>query len=364
MDSKSPQAQCFFSLKTQFENVGDALINREMVRLASSYGQAHVDLSRCPASFVQTLGFDGAATIYKGFVPLCMSMITRRLKKHPCYYFLSPGGYVGELSYKDVLTRIINTLVLLLFSLIGIRICLVGVSYERLGPRNIFMQKIRSRLLYRHFLRDKTSIEYAKNNGIKVNGIMPDLAFNIFTYELKEQQVKAIPEHVAFSFRTDQYEAQKEQVFQTVEALLEMLDQSTNYTLVSQVGRDREGMFELKALIEDKTGSPISFVDGADSIDKCTKAYSACDLVISNRLHSLLIGVSVIGHLVAVTGEGKNKKIEGVLAEIDSEDLRIPAGEMSKDELETIVKAALAKTVDGRKLHNTLQKVFKDMLAG
>ena len=45
----------FFSPKTQFENVGDALINRELIRLASDNSSVVLDVSRCPLDFVEDL---------------------------------------------------------------------------------------------------------------------------------------------------------------------------------------------------------------------------------------------------------------------------------------------------------------------
>jgi polysaccharide pyruvyl transferase WcaK-like protein len=357
----SSAAYSFFSLKTQFENVGDALINREMIRLSALYGQAHVDLSRCPDSFKQTLGLDGTAVIYDGFVPLCKAMLACRLKGGLCYYYLSPGGYVGELELKHIPAKILNTLALMFFFLLGIRICLVGVSYERLGPRNIALQKIRTRLLYRHILRDGISLTYAQNKGMKTDGVMPDLAFNIFTQEPKALKNLKHPERVAFSFRVDQFAEQKEKVFDTVKAILSVLPKETAISIVSQVNRDRAGMQEMKSLIE-KMGHTVDFTDGADSVDTCLAAYAPCDLVISNRLHSLLIGASVTGHLIAVTGEGKNRKIEGILEEIGCPDHQIAAGETGTDKLNSMVRSALSHSVDGRAQRESLQKAFQEFL--
>ena len=56
----------FFSPKTQFENVGDALINREMIELASLNSKVILDLSRCPADFNETLGLDNNRKIFWG----------------------------------------------------------------------------------------------------------------------------------------------------------------------------------------------------------------------------------------------------------------------------------------------------------
>jgi polysaccharide pyruvyl transferase WcaK-like protein len=362
--TQTTEAQSFFSLKTQFENVGDALINREMVRLAAANGRAHVDLSRCPERFRRTVKLEDNAKVYHGFGSLCRSMITHRLQGKRCYYFLSPGGYVGEVGWKEMPSKLLNTFVLLAFVLIGIRICLVGVSYERLGSRNIRLQALRSKLLYRHFLRDRASLAYAQQSGFKTSGLMPDLAFNIFSHAAQNKQSlkPADVKRVAFSFRTDQYEHQKEQVIATAKACLALLPERISVLLMVQVERDRPGMQALKTALESEGILDVTFVEHPHSIEDCISAYNTSDLIISNRLHALLMAGSVTGHLLAVTGDGKNKKIEGVLEELGQPDVKLAAGETAQQTIQPLLETALDFYVDGQVLHRQLQKGFREFL--
>ena len=101
----------FFSINTQFENVGDALINREMIRLAALKSKVYVDFSRCPDGFSETSCGTSNHSFSKvkfGFLGICLKLIFKRCVREECYYFLSPGGYFGEVQGIGLISKWLN----------------------------------------------------------------------------------------------------------------------------------------------------------------------------------------------------------------------------------------------------------------
>jgi len=359
--SGQDKAECFFSTKTQFENIGDALINREMMNLAAAYGRVHLDLSRCPPSFAKTLGVDKIGVHYNHSASLFARMLSFALKGRRCYYFLSPGGYIGELKARQILAKTLYTFVLLVFWLFGVRLCLIGVSYERIGPIYRVIQRLRSHLFYRHIVRDELSWRYAQKHGFKVHGIMPDLAFNIFPEQPKFGALEKI-NRVALSFRTDQYASQKEHVQDIMLKLAAILPRETEYVFVTQVERDLKNSEHLKTTLEKQLGREIPLYVHCHSIEECLKIYATCDLVATNRLHALLMGASQNGHGIAVISEGKNEKIEGILSALNMRDSAVWAENATEERLSSAIQHALLHPLEGHRQRRELHNVMRDLL--
>ncbi|MFT6072121.1 MAG: polysaccharide pyruvyl transferase WcaK-like protein [Alphaproteobacteria bacterium] len=309
----------FFSIKTQFENVGDALINREMINLAAREAVVHIDISRCPPEFIHTLGISDLAETdkkiisYQKSLSLFLKMIRLRLSGQACYYFLSPGGYLGDISGLGFVSKYINAFILLCFTLIGVHICHVGVSYERLGKNFSKLLALRSKLLHRHYIRDNTSMEYATSLGIHHNGQMPDLAFHLFD---QKNEPKENLKSICFSFRADQYPEQKQETRDFVQEVIANAPADTHYYLIAQVKRDVPIMKILQEDITKITGNAPKLHIGYDNITSCLNFYDATDLIISNRLHVLLMGGSRAGHILACVNETYNMKIKGIMETI------------------------------------------------
>jgi len=216
----------FFSPKTQFENVGDILINRELVKLSSNHSIVYIDPSRSPESFVAQLNTDSNVKIYRskfGYCSFLFFMIFKKLTGHDCYYFLSPGGYFGEISKKQAISKFIGSSLLKFLTIFGVRVCLVGVSYERLGINNIKLLSKRSRMYWKHFVRDNKSYDYGSQAGMEIDKVIPDYAFNLFeeaSLDMKSMSKKCI----TISFRVDQDLSQKKQVSSLLSKLDENLD--------------------------------------------------------------------------------------------------------------------------------------------
>ena len=353
----------YFSISTQFDNVGDALINRELINLASLNSKVVLDLSRCDTAFSLQLlnGIQGQFEISRfGSLGLFLSLIASRAKGVDCFYYISPGGYFGELSHRDYLLKSLRYLFLLLLSVIGVKVCHVGVSYERLGPRFLKLIKFRNRFLYSHLVRDKRSLEYISKNGVSVTGTIPDLAFGIFNRVERNVEGNGI----VISLRGDQAPDQVEKAKGFLIALDKISPDDLSFNFYTQVERD---YFVNKLLCDfclENLGRKAICYPVQNDIEEALRLLATNKFAISNRLHVVLMASSVGVSVNGVYYENYNQKLQGLLAEfgIAQEDMYslnqdfsiasefitfslLERGIEEKRKLESIIKLVYSPTV-------------------
>jgi polysaccharide pyruvyl transferase WcaK-like protein len=280
--------RAFFSLKTQFENAGDALINRELLRLCAQRADVYLDLTRCPTEFVDSLGVNRFLpnAHLLGTFRLFAVMILSRVLGRDAYYFVSPGGYVGEKRGMAAVAALLNTVVLGCFSAIGVRVCHVGVSFERLGPFHRRILTLRARFMSRTVVRDEDSAVYARELGIRVDEVAPDLAFGAASYRPLQRPGSGI----ALSFRVDQLESQRADCVRLVRMMDDQLPPGVEFRFIAQVERDARFLRELSSEVA-SSRRPVSFHSVHRHVDSALDAYLGCQFVVSNRLHALLFGL-------------------------------------------------------------------------
>ncbi|MEZ8914109.1 polysaccharide pyruvyl transferase family protein [Vibrio lentus] len=306
----------FFSPKTQFENVGDTLINRELIDLCIKNSKLYLDVSRCPDDFKKSLGLSYSEntinTCDKNYFYFFIKIIFMRVIGKECYYFLSPGGYFGEIAGKALISKYINTLVIAFLYFIGVKVCHVGVSYERLGSKNILLLKLREKLLWKHIVRDKITLDYISKLGFSTRLTMPDLAFNIFDNKSDYPKKR---NGILFSFRCDQYENQKDEVLKIIKIIDDNFPESEPVCFYSQVERDVKYMKEVASIFSVSSNRKVSFcfIDG--DIDRSIEYLSSFNYVVSNRLHVLLMSASAGVNCTPLVSKEYNKKVEGIFSD-------------------------------------------------
>jgi polysaccharide pyruvyl transferase WcaK-like protein len=305
-------AAAFVSVKTQFENLGDALITRELIRQLSARVPTVADCSRCPETFVETLDLEDMAGVKvlrsAGLGAMLLAMVKLRLSGRPTYYFLLPGGLGGGRSTRQVIFGQLNTVLIAALKTIGVRVCQVGISYDGLDRRYASILRGRVPFMYSHAVRDVFSQSHAAELGIRVDEIVPDLAFGLF-----ERVPLATGERsaIALSFRADKYRDRTREIEALVEAMVHKAD-GAEVKFVAQVGRDAAFMRGLMDNAASIPGARLSYHQCTDDIEACRRIYSDCRAIYSNRLHALLLAMSAGAVPVAVVDRKADVKIVGV----------------------------------------------------
>ncbi len=316
----------YFSVNTQFENLGDALINRELILEASKYGQACVDVSRCPDSFVTTIGLNSAMfpkniAVFKGLLLLILKIVKSRSKGEKVFYFLNPGGLGKPRSNKQRISAIVYNMLLLFYVVIGVKVCHVGISHEKSGYIDLLISKMRAKLTSYLYVRDKGSFKYLNENGFGVKGVYPDLAFYLYGNEKKASSERA---KIGFSFRFDGRNiSSKDSSKSFILSVFDRYKDQKKYAFISQVKRDDSHMHELAAWFLINTGCEAEVVCCSDDIEFMVSLYSDCDTVYSNRLHVLLLSSSSGSVPMAVIDLELNKKVSDLYLDIGLKELII-----------------------------------------
>ena len=319
------------SVNTQFENAGDALINRELARLISDRVPLTIDLSRAPDFFVQSLGLDRYSNCEKvtgrrGLIRLLASVVRARVQGHECFYFLNPGGLGRKRRTSQHLKALVYDFILLILKIIGVRICLVGVSYDRMGWTDVVMLRIRVWLVAKHWVRDSTSLDYLKSVGIRRLSLVPDLSFNLYS-EMVEGRAGMC---VALSFRFDGDDgADIGTLTRDLSAILLDFDGRPSVKCVVQVKRDEEKMRALHEFISNDLGLESSFHLVYDNVDSALESYIGCAVIYSNRLHALLAAAYMGCKPFPLLRRDRNVKIRALFEDLGLGYLLLDAGSAS-----------------------------------
>lgn len=309
-------AESFFFIETQWDNLGDALINRALIDLIGKHANLTLGTVFAPNAFKEMIGHDflekytlDSKSNREIFL---FKILLERIRGNACYLFLSPGGWIGELDGCLNLRSWSHALLYHILAIAGVKICQVGVSYEDIGPKLGWLLRFRSPAMYKHFVRDELSMKTMRKKGVRIDGICPDLAFSEFESIVNKVTAKGI----TFSFRGDQYPDQIDEIKNTIGFVLEVLPPEYPVYFVSQVKKDRPVNQEIAKWAENTYGIKSVINDGTKEIKETKSLYSRSGIVISNRLHSLLLAGSVGNKMIAAPIGENNKKIRSLFDDI------------------------------------------------
>ncbi len=307
----------YLSIKTQYENIGDAFIIMSLIEQLSRHAKVIVDVSRCPEEFIQSVEHHlGENVIFKRGLGSTLTTIAApfwdKFLNRQAYYFLIPGGFSGEKSPDKYLLGSAYNLLLRAMKIVGVKVCQVGMSYDNLGVRHkkLLMQK--SKVFSFHYPRDLITSRYFKELGVPHSGVIPDMAFNHFNGAIKfNNEVKEDRTNIIFSFRTDKTSIDIQAIESVVAKVIKSAPQETKFVFLSQVKRDDN--FAEKCFNKYVNTIPnSSLVLHQHQFSPFFKEFQQAALVFSNRLHCLLIAARCGASVRPVLQEAINTKIVGI----------------------------------------------------
>lgn len=295
----------YFEVKTQFSNLGDALINSCLIKMLSQKGELCICIDGVPKKFINKLDIPSSAIIFNNKKLFYIDMYVNKQKK---IMFMNPGDESGELSLSQFIKKCLGLLKYVAIKFSGTDLVRIGVSYNNLGKLRTRYLKLLSKIIRLHYVRDTISLNELKDKGVYINGLIPDLAFL-----LEFQPKNNIPTKYALvSIR--KYENVS---FSDVNEYLKNIIQKDTWDWSFQVEADENYIKNLISINSDK----IEVKDLTFSISNARNFYSEYEYVITNRLHVLLLAVSVGCKTIALLQKEKNKKIEGILNDLGLDNL-------------------------------------------
>jgi polysaccharide pyruvyl transferase WcaK-like protein len=311
----------FLQLSTQFENAGDCLINRELMRLVAEHSEICLETGHSPERFAQQV----ASAVpnerrRRNRLPFYAEMLFARLRRRECYWFLMPGAVIRQKTNSFPLLARVHDLALMLAFWMGVRICKLGASFGDLTDEQLAIWRRRRRWLFLLSPRDSISQTYLESRGIRCDSWIPDLSFNIFGAEADPSGAANDQETVAcLSFRIDQYDQQAADVTKLAEAVCRNTPGNPRWRMVVQVARDRPGMEALHSRLQAMGVAVEPLVDVHTDVEACLDSYRGVSLVVSNRLHVLLMAASCGARVLALCQGPGGRKLEGLLRDLGLE---------------------------------------------
>lgn len=354
------------SVSTQFENLGDALIHREVIRLASNHGDVLVDWSRCPKDFRDTLALTGLSRVrtIESRARFQSALLTSRLRNRRTILLAKPGAYirgrgVGPMKAKAILAYygFLNAL--------GVEQMKFGVSYEKLTQNHLDFLVAKSRTYAKHYVRGQSSLDYARKSGMTIDGVLPDLAFNLFETEPTQPRKVQYPLRVAFSFRDGQYDGQTEDLVAFVRTTLKTIgsENVASVRLVSQVSWDAKTMELIADRLKQDGWPTIELFDVHKSLKDARHVYSESDILFSNRLHSLLICATVTPHIIAAIDRTYNEKLADLFDTNGWSSYVVDIGNTDQEIIKRRLEHAIEVPIEGGLIKDELVKGFADAIS-
>lgn len=308
----------YISLKTQFENMGDLLINREMIRILSTRGEVFINCRSAPADFIEKIlsSSDLNCTPLETRKSLIFFHLAAMLgfifKKNKYIFSQNPGGYGGEISKRASFRKNINTHIKTALSHLGIEFIAFGVSYDKIGPRHTAALKKQFSVYSNHFVRDESSFNYCTENKIKCDGILPDLAFNL-DYHSPLPKSKRL---IILSFRDLGNELLDNLLIESIKRNIMHITskyQAVEISITYQVTFDKAFSEKILDALSDITDTKAKIIDLTKSLDENLSFYSKASFTLSNRLHVVLMSMSTGSKCYALTHPEKNAKLINLL---------------------------------------------------
>lgn len=306
---------------TQYDNTGDLLINQSLVGLLRKHGQVIIDDSNKPEKFVTAISAEGdqrlSAISSQRLFDFLEYMLQRpRIASKDTYYLVLVPGDLSVVGFNKAISRVrFFYRRLRKLKRLGCRILRLGISLNTFDLPNIIAESLYSRAFYVYGVRDKQSMAKATRFRFSHVHYFPDLAW---AYRPNFVEIKAAErkKSVLISFRANQSgTVHNVDYFAGIKNhLLELLRYPAfeNYKIIVsyQVKYDREAAQELADLFH-KTFD-VEFIDTLLSLEEAIQLYAGADLIISNRLHVLLLGSICKTLSVPFINPLENKKIAGI----------------------------------------------------
>ncbi|RYZ98794.1 MAG: polysaccharide pyruvyl transferase family protein, partial [Sphingobacteriaceae bacterium] len=237
-------------------------------------------------------------------------------EKRHIYYVVAPGhrSTSGLTSARRTLLGGIKNYI---FKLFGGRMIRMGFSIGPFDKLNAKAESIISGNYYYYGLRDHKSMALAKSLNFSDPQYFPDLAWCYKPYPEDPATARVDKNYVVLSFRSNEYGTAHNEdylapIVNKIKALLKTVS-TQKIVLAYQVQYDREAAVYIQQQIGNEYETEL--VDHKLLLPEAEALYRNAKLVISNRLHVLMLAFQCDTLAIPLINLEDNKKIVGIYAD-------------------------------------------------
>ncbi|MEO1390550.1 MAG: polysaccharide pyruvyl transferase family protein [Cyanobacteria bacterium J06634_6] len=361
----------FYDAETQFENLGDLLINRILLRKLRNFGSLCINLAAVPSWYQEKIEALPSESLDEGngkfenrvFWIGMRSLFNPNLN---VYLVQIPGHYSGGVRGR-ALKKI---LYFLLLKLVGVRICRLGTSIGAFSKDRARLEKWQSRFMHYYSVRDSLSQQYAQEIGIRKPRFFPDLAWLVTPCSMEALSSIEKREYVILSFREVNFGSETSLDYQncfwaTLDNVIDQVANELSMKIVVSYQVKRDYTFSKKIFDRYADTYNIHFMESKIDDDSMNSIYSASYMTFSNRLHVLMMSMAYGSLPVGVINPDEHSKILGIFHDSKLEHLILNMYE--SEQVAQRMNDILASTHTLRQsiveLYSSNQKISKRLLA-
>ncbi|WYL97343.1 MAG: polysaccharide pyruvyl transferase family protein [Gloeotrichia echinulata IR180] len=317
----------FFRINTQYENLGDLIINKTLLENLRKYGNLVINIKGVPEWFSQELHIKDDYKVCKYKIEFSILLLLFAFKylfqaNSKVYFVLTPGHHSDDTSNTPRLLHEFRLIAnFLLLKIMGVRICRFGASIGPFSKVGQIREKWQSKLMYFYSVRDTKAKDYANQIEINKVELFPDLAWNMqVPYESNTLLKLDDQEYVIFSFREyykdfDITNLYRNMLLTTLDEIVKTVCSKWQKKLVIsyQVEFDYDLCRDISNKYKDEC--ELIFIDKKIDSQSWYNLYSRSYMIFSNRLHVLIFAMVCGSIPVAVVDSLTHDKITGVFSD-------------------------------------------------
>jgi hypothetical protein len=323
----SCRPEIFFSLATQFENLGDCLINQLLLEQLSESCRVVVLGRSAPDWLVRRLARHESIVLCRRPGEFFAALFDTLKQGRPAGLVFKPGHWVARPGVFQ-LGRL-ATLAALTASLRARRwqVFRLGVSLGDYSRAEAWLQGLLGRQHSLYGLRDEASADLARSLGIIGSSYTPDLAFLLPL--CSHAPGPAGTRRLSLSFRSRRWMAADTSTWPDLLNAMQTTarEGGQRLTVIEQVDFDHS----LTDEIRQRTGADVvRFVGSERGAQEVFRAHAETDILVGNRLHALIFAWAEGAIPLAVADGGEDRKIRGLFAELGLDELVLEPEELPR----------------------------------
>ncbi|WP_200980066.1 polysaccharide pyruvyl transferase family protein [Echinicola sp. 20G] len=311
---KKNENKILYIVATQYDNLGDLLINKCFLMMLCKYGKVYVDTKNVP-NYFKTFLLKGLANVselnkeYKTSVKgIGMFTIPFNKSLKFTHVFKSPGPFGASVSNKEKVKSFMFYWVYYLFSKKGGKGYFVGNDYIINSKFDLDLLKKYNSLLEGIYVRSESNLKEITSYGFDRVEYIPDMCFALNS----TRQNNSTRNKISVSFRDLENDEWDGKLRENIHCMLQFFSkQNKEIEFFFQVDRDRSYNKRLFDLFKAEFPS-IKFRNEVINWDTINY-YENVEYTISNRLHVLLLGQNFgVIPIAILNNSPKTKKIKSI----------------------------------------------------
>lgn len=344
----------YFSLATQFGNLGDCIINDLVLRHLAEQATVFVLATNSPKWVVDMLRVYKHVHICHSYNEFVLKVLETAGPTSRRILFFKPGHFAASSNVFKLVRLMLAYIMCWVLVRSGWRIARIGASIDAYSASEALLQARLANLYAYYGVRDGRSYQILAKMGVASVAYTPDLAFLLPSAPVKPTLPRSC---VAIVLRkrkwmNDTFPATISEQFHR------LIPSGLCCCVVQQVETDNE----LAAGISQALGCKLTvFKQTKASADTVFEAYRGSAIAVSNRLHGLLFAWSQGAIPMAIVDESEDKKIIDLFTAIGISELLFPHRAVT--DLEShIMQIYLARNYYNHKLSEIFEKQRSQLL--